>query len=97
VWKNKVQFFHTSLQNAWGRFAPFPQASRPSIHKQQNRTFHLLQKPDISICYRHESFYANLHGARSLKLGKPSIFAELTTTAMLLSFYPRKSGTFDVA
>src|SRR5437016_3005416 len=53
MWKNKVQFFHTSLQNAWGRFAPFPQASPPSIHKQQNRTFHLLQKPDISICYRH--------------------------------------------
>ena len=21
--------------------------------KQQNRTLHLLQKPDISICYRH--------------------------------------------
>src|SRR5438552_16872749 len=54
MWKNKVQFFHTSLQNAWGRFAPFPQASPPSIHKQQNRTFHLLQKPDISICYRQE-------------------------------------------
>jgi len=53
MWKNKVQFFHTSLQNAWGRFAPFPQASPPSIHEQQNRTFHLLQKPDISICYRH--------------------------------------------
>jgi len=47
--------------------------------------------------FGYESFYANLHGARSLKLGKPSIFAELTTTAMLLSFYPRKSGTFDVA
>ncbi len=22
--------------------------------KQQNRTLHLLQKPDIFICYRHE-------------------------------------------
>jgi hypothetical protein len=28
-----------------------PTAVKPA--KQQNRTFHLLQKPDIFICYRH--------------------------------------------
>jgi hypothetical protein len=43
-----------SVQNACWRFTHFPQARRRSINKQQNRTFHLLQKPDIFICYRHE-------------------------------------------
>src|SRR5437867_1106207 len=92
MWKNKVQFFHTSLQNAWGRFAPFPQASPPSIHKQQNRTFHLLQKPDISICYRHkelgfalfsemdlssEDLLASNHIWHFIAAGLPDHFAEL--------------------
>jgi len=42
-----------TVQNACWRFAQFPQARRRSINKQQNRTLHLLQKPDIFICYRH--------------------------------------------
>ena len=27
--------------------------------KQQNRTLHLLQKPDIFICYRHKFRFPN--------------------------------------
>jgi hypothetical protein len=48
------KFFHSSLQNACWRFAQFPQARRRLTNKQQNRTDHLLQKPDIFICYRQE-------------------------------------------
>ncbi len=53
VEKSENEFFHSSLQNACWRFAQFPQARRRyQTNKQQNRTFHLLQKPDIFICYR---------------------------------------------
>ena len=46
-------FFHTPLQNPAG-FRTAPTGSTAvQIHKQQNRTFHLLQKPDIFTCYRH--------------------------------------------
>ena len=50
------KFLHRSLQNACWRFAQFPQARRrlTKTTKQQNRTDHLLRKPDIFICYRHE-------------------------------------------
>jgi hypothetical protein len=37
-------------------FPQFPQPHGDQSTKQQNRTFHLLQKPDISICYRHRHF-----------------------------------------
>ena len=37
--------------------------------KQQNRTLHLLQKPDISICYRHHGNAVDAAG-RSLKNAK---------------------------
>ena len=39
------------LGKACWLFTQFPQARR-RLTKQQNRTDHLLQKPDISICYR---------------------------------------------
>jgi len=39
------------LGKACWLFAQFPQARRRLTNKQQNRTLHLLQKPDIFICY----------------------------------------------
>src|SRR6476469_4933053 len=54
VEKQKTVFPHL-LAKRLGRFAQFPQARRRSNHKQQNRTDHLLQKPDISICYRQDN------------------------------------------
>jgi hypothetical protein len=47
------KFFHRCLQNACWRFAQFPQARWRLTNNKRNRTDHLLQKPDISICYRH--------------------------------------------
>jgi hypothetical protein len=43
-------FFHQSLQNPAG-FRTVSTGSAGMNLKQQNRTDHLLQKPDISICY----------------------------------------------
>jgi hypothetical protein len=47
--EKQKQFFHTSLQNPAG-FRTVPTGSTTVTHKQQNRTLHLLQKPDIFIC-----------------------------------------------
>jgi hypothetical protein len=41
------------LGKACWLFTQFPQARRRLNNKQQNRTDHLLQKPDIFTCYRH--------------------------------------------
>jgi hypothetical protein len=48
--KTKNSFSTAACKTLLG-FAQFPQARRRLI-KQQNRTDHLLQKPDIFICYR---------------------------------------------
>ena len=45
-------FFHVILQNPAG-FRTVSTGSTAINNKQQNRTFHLLQKPDIFTCYRH--------------------------------------------
>jgi hypothetical protein len=43
-------FSHRNLQNPAG-FRTVPTGSTAVNQKQQNRTDHLLQKPDIFICY----------------------------------------------
>ncbi len=51
VEKQSTVFPHV-LAKRLGAFCTVPTGFTAVIHKQQNRTFHLLQKPDISICYR---------------------------------------------
>jgi hypothetical protein len=53
VEKLKNKFFHRGLQNPAG-FRTVSTGSATINLKQQNRTLHLLQKPDTFICYRHE-------------------------------------------
>ena len=48
-----LEFLPQRLGKAGWLFTQFPQARRRSTNKQQNRTDHLLQKPDIFICYGH--------------------------------------------
>lgn len=48
--ENKERFFDTPLQNPAG-FCTVSTGPAGMNLKQQNRTDHLLQKPDISICY----------------------------------------------
>jgi hypothetical protein len=52
VEKLKKQFSHRSLQNPAGFRTVFTGSTGINL-KQQNRTDHLLQIPDIFICYRH--------------------------------------------
>jgi len=50
---SELQFLSTA---AWKSLLAFHTVSTGTAAmnlKQQNRTFHLLQKPDIFICYRH--------------------------------------------
>jgi len=52
---SELQFLSTA---AWKSLLAFHTVSTGTAAmnlKQQNRTDHLLQKPDISICYRHRS------------------------------------------
>jgi hypothetical protein len=53
VEKLKKQFSHRSLQNPAGFRTVFTGSTGINL-KQQNRTDHLLQIPDIFICYRQK-------------------------------------------
>ena len=67
---SELQFLSTA---AWKSLLAFHTVSTGTAAmnlKQQNRTDHLLQKPDIFICYRHRYLFRlsvahDLSGARS--------------------------------
>jgi hypothetical protein len=68
VEKLKKQFSHRSLQNPAGFRTVFTGSTGINL-KQQNRTDHLLQIPDIFICYRQALTFSNSHrnlGAKSV-------------------------------
>ena len=48
-----LQFLPTAAWKSLLAFHTVSTGPAAVIHKQQNRTLHLLQKPDIFICYRH--------------------------------------------
>ena len=47
-----LQFLPTAAWKSLLAFHTVSTGPAAVIHKQQNRTLHLLQKPDIFICYR---------------------------------------------
>jgi hypothetical protein len=46
-----LQFLSTAAWKSLLAFHTVPTGKTAMNNKQQNRTLHLLQKPDISICY----------------------------------------------
>ncbi len=50
---SQLQFLSTAAWKSLLAFHTVPTGTAGINLKQQNRTDHLLQKPDISICYRH--------------------------------------------
>jgi len=55
VWKNKNGFSTRPCKTPAGVSHSSHRLDGGINNKQQNRTFHLLQKPDIFICYRHKN------------------------------------------
>src|SRR5206468_12389817 len=58
VWKNKNGFSTRPCKTPAGVSHSSHRLDGGINNKQQNRTFHLLQKPDIFICYRQQSLPA---------------------------------------
>src|SRR5437773_10254663 len=65
--------------------------------KQQNRTLHLLQKPDIFICYRHLAvLMKNIkHNSRREFLGLTGAYVAGTVAAPWLNVPPAAAQTID--
>src|SRR2546428_6260628 len=55
--------------------------------KQQNRTLHLLQKPDIFICYRHRK------GTRSRPFGAYAVLSLMKSSTILRALSTSALGT----